>query len=341
MKEAVEDSKKLGHDSVCIMDDTTFGFVKFEKVCKELDMKPIYGLRVFLTDKLVKSRSKYETYNKGGWIFLIAKNKKGISDLYKIYTKSTEQKYYFPRIYKEDLQGTNFLIINPIDYCIPDFKFSKKGDLATYQCITGSRGVPTKPQYAMSDDMLMGFYTAKQIKNKNSIACLINDYEIPKAGMIKYNGKLNFELECWKGLTAMGLDKDVRYEDRLSYEIDMIKSKDFQDYFMIVAEMISEAKDSMIVGPGRGSSGGSLVCYCLGITNIDPIRFGLIFERFIDINRNDFPDIDSDYPDTKRHLVLEAVKRKYKSAYQLAVVSKYMPKTVLNDFYLIPLKELL
>ena len=340
LEQAIDDSIEAGHDSVCIMDNTTFGYVKFERLCREKGIRPIFGLRVFLTDEQVKSRSKYETYNICEEVLLIAISQRGISELYKIYTRSTEQKYYFNRIYPADLEDTHLYVISDhfpanctrSEICIPFAKYSHPDHIATYQCISGSRGIPTREEQFLDDMGLLRYWTQQQIDKKNAIAKVVDDYEIPKAEMIKYNGKRNFDLACWSGLHDLGLSDLEEYTQRLEYEIDMIKSKNFQDYFMIVADMISNARETMITGPGRGSSGGSLVCYCLGITNLDPIRFGLIFERFIDINRSDFPDIDSDYPDTKRHAVLDQVAKQYKSAVQLGTIYTYQPRTVLNDF---------
>lgn len=333
----------MGHDSVCIMDNTTFGFVKFENLCKQKGIRPIFGLRVFMTDEKIKSRSKYKSFNKCEEVFLIALTTEGISDLYKIYTLSTEQKYYFNRIYPDDIFGMSVIKIKK-SVCIPFTKYSKLEDIATYQCISGSRGVPTRKEWALTDKELLEYWTQAQINNKNWIPEIVDDEaRLPKAEMISYNGSRNFELACWEGLTNLNLDLWTEYVERLEYEIKMIMDKNFQDYFMIVAEMISTARETMITGPGRGSSGGSLVCYCLGITNIDPIRFGLIFERFIDINRNDFPDIDSDYPDTKRQDVLAQISKQYQSAVQLGTIYTYQPRTVINDFakeYNIPAYDL-
>lgn len=350
LEDAIDDSIAAGHTSVCIMDNTTFGFVKFERLCKQKGIRPIFGLRVFLTDARVTSRSKYECFNVCEEILLIAANQAGISDLYKIFTRSTEQKYYFNRIYPEDLTGNLIVFSDNFEVghakksiCVPFAKYSKPEHISTYQCISGSRGVPTREEQFLDDNDLLRYWTQEQIDVKNSIPSFVEDYEIPKAQMIKYNGGRNFELACWTGLDNLGLVDNQEYVDRLDYEIKMIKDKDFQDYFMIVADMISNARETMITGPGRGSSGGSLVCYCLGITNIDPIRFDLIFERFIDINRNDFPDIDSDYPDTKRHEVLEQVAAQYHSAVQLGTIYTYQPRTVINDFakeYNIPAYDL-
>lgn len=101
------------------------------------------------------------------------------------------------------------------------------------------------------------------------------------------------------------------YQDRLERELAMIEQKEFESYFLVVADLVVWAKERMLVGPARGSSAGSLVCYLLRITEVDPIPYHLLFERFIDINRNDLPDIDIDFNDQKRHMVFEYLGEKY------------------------------
>ena len=102
---------------------------------------------------------------------------------------------------------------------------------------------------------------------------------------------------------------------------------------MIVADMIKEAKRTMLVGPSRGSSAGSLVCYLMGITEVDPIEHKLIFERFIDINRFDLPDIDVDFPDRSRQDVIEYLVKKYgrDNVRTLGTVGTFMPKSALGE----------
>ena len=102
------------------------------------------------------------------------------------------------------------------------------------------------------------------------------------------------------------------YKKRLSYELDVIKNTGFASYFLIVADFIQYAKSSGIpVGPGRGSAAGSLVAYCLGITDIDPIKYDLIFERFLNPERVSMPDIDVDFCKRGRDQVIEYVTEKY------------------------------
>lgn len=102
------------------------------------------------------------------------------------------------------------------------------------------------------------------------------------------------------------------YEDRLTYELDVITKMGFSGYFLIVADFIDYAKKADIpVGPGRGSGAGSLVVYCLGITNLDPIKYGLIFERFLNPERISMPDIDVDFCMNGRDEVIRYVAEKY------------------------------
>ncbi|MCX7650460.1 MAG: DNA polymerase III subunit alpha [Flavobacteriales bacterium] len=101
-------------------------------------------------------------------------------------------------------------------------------------------------------------------------------------------------------------------ENRLRDELTVIRLKGFAGYFLIVQDFIRAARDlGVFVGPGRGSAAGSCVAYCLGITNIDPIRYGLLFERFLNEERNEMPDIDTDFDDEGRQRVIDYVVEKY------------------------------
>lgn len=117
----------------------------------------------------------------------------------------------------------------------------------------------------------------------------------------------------YRGLGSRSRKQQKWYWDRLQYEMKPIVDKDFVDFFLATADVVSWAKDAGIpVGPGRGSAAASLVCWLLRITEIDPGRYsGMLFERFIDVNRTDPPDIDLDFSDTRRHEVREYLEAKY------------------------------
>ena len=123
-----------------------------------------------------------------------------------------------------------------------------------------------------------------------------------------------FEFKCFKGLEAKQLHTNQNYIDRLNYEISVIHKMGYAGYFLIVQDFIGWAKDNDIyVGPGRGSGAGSLACYSLGITNLDPIKLGLIFERFLNPARLSMPDIDVDFEKRYRDKVIDYVTEKYGS----------------------------
>lgn len=116
---------------------------------------------------------------------------------------------------------------------------------------------------------------------------------------------------CEKGLEWRGLSGD-EYSERLEHELGVIQGKKFSLYFLVVHEMVSWCRENgVLTGPGRGSAAGSLVCYLLGITSLDPIEHGLLFERFLTPGRIDWPDIDVDFEDSKREEVIEHLCVKY------------------------------
>ncbi len=117
---------------------------------------------------------------------------------------------------------------------------------------------------------------------------------------------------CFEGLERLYEAPDQELRDRLNYELEVIRTMGYVDYFLIVWDFIKYAKDHGIkVGPGRGSAAGSIVSYCLGITTIDPIRYQLLFERFLNPERVSMPDIDVDFCFERRQEVIDYVVEKY------------------------------
>jgi len=134
-----------------------------------------------------------------------------------------------------------------------------------------------------------------------------------------------------KRLNSNWLGNDI-YEQRLDEELSIIREKKFAPYFLVVQNMISWAKkEDILVGPGRGSSAGSLVCYLLGITDIDPLEHDLLFFRFINPERNDFPDIDTDIQDTRREEVKDYLVRQYRHVASIATFLQFKDKGIVRD----------
>ena len=146
-----------------------------------------------------------------------------------------------------------------------------------------------------------------------------------------------------KGLESLGKASDDIYMARMEEELSVIASKNFASYFLVVGDMINWAKGTGIrVGPGRGSAAGSLVCYALGITDVDPIKYDLLFFRFINPERNDFPDIDTDFEDRRRKEVKEYLKKKFKHVASISTYTYFKDKGVVRDasrVFMVPLQE--
>lgn len=156
--------------------------------------------------------------------------------------------------------------------------------------------------------------------------------ELPSAEMVRFHSEETLEQLCRRLAKERGVDlNDKIYSERFEREMGLIDSKGFVDYFFVIWDMLVFAKQHMLVGPARGSSCGSLVCYILSITEIDPIPYGLIFERFIDINRADMPDIDIDFPDNKRDMVFEYCREKYGAdcVARLGTVARFKAKSTI------------
>ncbi len=133
-------------------------------------------------------------------------------------------------------------------------------------------------------------------------------YDVPEG----YNSWEYLNKLCYEGLNKRYPDPSRELRERLEYELSVIQSMGYVDYFLIVWDFIKYAKDHKImVGPGRGSAAGSIVSYCLEITTIDPIRYQLLFERFLNPERVSMPDIDVDFCFERRQEVIDYVVRKY------------------------------
>jgi len=145
---------------------------------------------------------------------------------------------------------------------------------------------------------------------------LLPNFPIPKEFQIHNDSNLD-QWEYLKYLTQEGAklrysDLTPEIQERLDFELFTIKTMGFAGYFLIVSDFIKAGRDmGVFIGPGRGSAAGSVVAYCIGITNIDPIKYNLLFERFLNPDRKSMPDIDTDFDDEGRQRVIEYVVEKY------------------------------
>lgn len=200
-----------------------------------------------------------------------------------------------------------------------DNAYAFEEDFETFQLMKG--GQKPTPQFITLENM------------ESDDVLEFEDYDLEKAPLLHKDGDL--ETLCREGIIYreenQGLKWDELYEARLRREIDLIAAKKFDSYFLIVSDMVRWAKERMLVGPSRGSCGGSLVCYLSRITEIDPIDAGLYFERFIDESRKDLPDIDIDFPGLKRQLVNDYMKEQYGNVANIGTVQRLKARSALDQ----------
>lgn len=317
-----------------ICDNNLLGSYLFYKKCKENNTKPLIGLEILLNGKS---------------IYLYAKNYNGYKDLLSINYISQERElttfdiskfkddiiiivpyesreyakefkdYDLYVSYKNKDEKKNILVTSYKPIYINDIRTIKDDDLnylnylklikdgKTVEDIEENNYISLESFINSSDD-----YNYDDFINSINIDFPDKPNYLPLYPTDKDPYKLLVSL-CLKGLSKR-LHNEVsdKYKQRLNYELEVIKSMGFVDYFLIVYDYVLYAKKNNIsVGPGRGSAAGSLVSYCLGITDVDPLEYNLLFERFLNPKRVTMPDIDIDFEDERRYDIINYVKEKY------------------------------
>ncbi|AYU55465.1 DNA polymerase III subunit alpha [Staphylococcus debuckii] len=193
--------------------------------------------------------------------------------------------------------------------------------------------------YSQSEVQDLGL-SADIIENTESLADICTaeiSYHQPLLPQYSIPDNVSSKTYLWRlleqSLQEMDLDQPA-YRERLEYEFDIITKMGYEDYFLIVSDLIHYAKThNVMVGPGRGSSAGSLVSYLLNITTIDPLHYNLLFERFLNPERVTMPDIDIDFEDTRREKVIQYVQEKYGEYHVSGIVTfgHLLAKAVARD----------
>lgn len=197
------------------------------------------------------------------------------------------------------------------------------------EALTNTLEIADKVEYySIDSDALMPFFTIDEsfgteegYKTKYSEQALIEEFgdkAYHRLGGYEKVIRIKLESDYLRHLTMIGADKRYGIDrgeeiiERIDFELDVMKTMGFPGYFLIVQDFITAARNmGVAVGPGRGSAAGSAVAYCLGITDIDPIKYDLLFERFLNPDRISMPDIDIDFDDDGRGDVLKWVTAKY------------------------------
>ena len=335
-------AKEKNISQIALTDSNMYATMFFIKKCQSEGIKPIIGLEVQLDDFFVVLFSKdYRGYQSLIKLSTIQSERKvTISDL-KNYNKNVIA--ILPFLYREKYEELGNIYLDLF------LGYANKEEEKDARIITKSIVFFRESLYKVKKDseMLSYLYRIRDGKTINenvsydilnhelyinSIEELSSEEGLKQTFLIANSCHVVFPkpenllpiYECSNpqkylfDLCRVGLKKrldgevsDV-YKERLLYELKIINQMGFSNYFLVVYDFIRFAKkNKILVGPGRGSAAGSLVAYSLGITEIDPLKYGLLFERFLNPARKTMPDIDTDFPDDKRDLVIEYVKEKY------------------------------
>ena len=242
--------------------------------------------------------------------------------------------------------GAKMVAIQPVYYLTPDDldayivlrSISNNGNLVN---ITESEA---NSYLYLSSEIEYLFNKYPELINNSKVISDKCDVEIEfgKFQLPKYSDEIDADKYLYE-LSILGLKKRLKqlpnvntniYIERLKKEYETIVKMGFSDYFLIVWDYVKYAKKNNIyVGPGRGSAGASLIAYCLGITDVDPIKYNLLFERFLNEERVTMPDIDIDFPDDERDKVIEYVGKRYGASRvaHIGTFGTFQVKLAIND----------
>lgn len=331
IKELVEYAKLNNIKALTITDNNLYGAYEFYLECTKNDIKPIIGLEVDLNDLKIVLYSK----NINGYKNLIKINEeektlellnKYSSDLICIVPfKSLNIYEDLNKIYKdifigykdsyelENIKYDNKIYLNEILYL-------NKNDKIYYLYLQGIKKGITINEINIKEENYLNLEINEDLENYKYIYDNVNlvlekrndllpIYEIEEG----YTDYTYLKEMCRRGLKKrFGERVNSIYIERIKYELEIIKQMGFCNYFLVVMDYVRFAKEKgILVGPGRGSAAGSLVAYVLEITDVDPIKYNLLFERFLNPNRITMPDIDIDFEYNRREEVINYCIEKY------------------------------
>lgn len=338
IEQLVKTAKNLGYTSLAITDANMFGTVEFYKCCLKYQIKPIIGLEITIQEtKLLlyaKNEIGYKTLIRLSTtaserdiqkedledfinVILIMPYSFFNEEIFELYQdkfigySNVEEKKIItrPKVFIRDV-----LYLNQKDYQYLDYLYMiKEGKvLGEYELNTH------KGHHLLSKEEISELSDMEDIMNSKKIAdsCNVEIKYTPNLEPHYQDGIDEYQYLsslCQKGLNKR-LNNNVtkEYQKRLDYELSIINKMGFCNYFLVVYDYVKFAKkNNILVGPGRGSAPSSLVAYTLGITEIDPLKYNLLFERFLNPERVTMPDIDIDFDSNKREQVVDYVVQKY------------------------------
>lgn len=316
-------------DTCGICDENLYGVLEFYYACKKNNIKPIVGLDVKIDDLNVYLYAmNFDGYKNLLKIHTLKEKNELILDDLSVYKDSIlcivpfKSKELFDKLkffnnlyisYNNSIERLNALTITGNVLYLNDVKALKKDDVLFFAYLDKLR-----KEDALNCDQNYYFVPEIDLGKIDEVVSLLNlELKFNKKYIPKYKDNIDSSSFlhdlCFKGLTKRlnGKVPDI-YLKRLNYELKIINEMGFVDYFLIVYDYVLYAKrHDILVGPGRGSAAGSLVSYSIGITEIDPLKYNLLFERFLNPERVTMPDIDVDFDALKREEIIEYVRNRY------------------------------
>ena len=315
--------------ALTIADKNMYGALEFYEACLKNNIKPIIGLEVFIPEKINFYAMNYQGYKN---LMKLTTLKENLNiDILKLYADGLVclVPYESMNVYDNLKKIYKYIFITykndeeKVKISFPNTLYA--GEIL---CINKDDEIYLKYLKAIKDGK-----SIKEVENKfidKSLFplryCNNNEYFVSLCNLeIKMHNDLlpiydknldayqELKRQCIDGMRRIfGNMAPKKYAIRLKKELDIIKKMGFCDYFLIVADYVKYAKEhDILVGPGRGSAAGSLVSYCLNITSIDPLKYNLLFERFLNPERITMPDIDVDFEDEKREDVIKYCLNRY------------------------------
>lgn len=296
INDLIEYAKKNNLNVLSLCDNNLCGSLEFYNACKQNNIKCIIGLEYIYENKK---------------IYLFAKNYNGFKNLLLISRYGLKEYEDIILINDKPIYNFEFYDINKLY-----FKEIRSLDKENEPALKYLEAIDKNEKIENISNIENVTFEIIQDKIVEQIINEINLNLDHKEKMLKYSNEDSYKLLKQKIVegTKIKFGETVPkiYLDRLKYELEIINKMGFCDYFLIVHDYVKYAKDQKIlVGPGRGSAAGSLISYVLDITEIDPIKYNLLFERFLNIERVTMPDIDIDFEFDRREEVINYCKNKY------------------------------
>ena len=354
---------------VLIADTNTWGHIPFHAACKKADKVPLLGVVIGIVDDVFSNKDRapsmwatFVAVNDEGLkelygivhmshTFFYYQPRIGIDDLLSVNPKNIRVILQNSAMLARAKGHKNIWVgVSPSDYrwsvpaannaqlpqiAVSDNYYPRPEHRGAYEILCRNPDSKTSPMHILNYEELAAalphvgadsFEPAWKSFTKGI------DVSLPKAENIHIISKKTLRQFCVEGAKRKNINlKDKVYAARLDRELKMIAQKKFEDYFYLVNDLCVAAKKQMLVGPARGSSAGSLVCYLMDITEVDPIPHDLLFERFIDITRADLPDIDIDFPD--KDWVFKYLQGKYgvDNVARIGTILTYQAKSAITD----------